>query len=163
MDADKLRFMKVRFAAALFVFLCWIGFLAYLVARTRQPVLVSTPQFLVSNLIAFVQLTGDEKPDEDAVISAVEWSNEPKDAGLVGKKINIQKLSATSADTGWKGPGLYLIPLLKLDNGVLHIAPIPPNPGFNVAGRLDLWRIYRDTPDVRAQLRDILAAKEKPR
>ena len=65
---------RTRFFLALAAFLAWIGYLGYLVAITRDPIILSRPQFLPANVYVLAQLTGNENPDKTVSFIEVPWS-----------------------------------------------------------------------------------------
>ncbi len=55
---------RVRLVLASTFFLAWIGYLAYLVAITRNPVILSRPQFLVADAYVVAQLEPAYAPEK---------------------------------------------------------------------------------------------------
>jgi hypothetical protein len=160
---------RLLIAAALFLF--WIGYLAYLVVHTRDAVVLSRPQLLVSDLdvIAHVAAVDQLVTVEEVLYPNREWA-----AKLVGKKITVKNLAdcrppihlrTKEDDRDFKGPGSYLLPLHEVPEGdkqdglaqISEVAPTPPSPGFPHPGPPQLGppRIYPATADVRAQYRMI--------
>jgi hypothetical protein len=58
---------RTRLAVAAGLFAAWIGWLAFLAATTTHPVVLSRPQFLVSNLYVIADLKGGPDHPEAAV------------------------------------------------------------------------------------------------
>ena len=132
---------KIRLAIAAGLFLAWIGWLAYLVVKTREnPVILARPQFLVADLWVRGHLEGnDNRPDAKIVVREVFWARDKEDQGLVEKQVTVQDLDKVGRDLGWAGPGDYLLPLQKSKagkNSDLRLAPMPPSPGFVPAFQL---------------------------
>lgn len=138
---------KLRLAVATAAFLAWLGWLGYLVFQSRDPVILSRPQFLVANLHVIASLTGAEKPDAKVKVLEVIWTADQADAKLVGSEVAVQKLEAVVRAEGWEGPGDYIVPLTK-SKTAFALALIPPSPGYPG----DVRRIYRATPEAREQL-----------
>ena len=66
--------------------------------------------------------------------------------------------SSLSSSADWDGSGRYLVPLAtaKPDvEGRYHVAAVPVSPGFAPGGLEPVVRIYRDSPEVRAQYKSI--------
>src|SRR2546425_12893870 len=102
---------KLRLAVAAILFLGWIGYLAYLVLISRHPVILSRPQFLVSNLYVVATLTSDaDKPEKKVHIEEIIWAVTEKDRPTKGEEITVEDLDKTDAKQGWEGPGRYILP-----------------------------------------------------
>ena len=133
-----------RLIVAASLFAGWIGYLAYLAATTRHPVVLSRPQFLISNLdvIAEVEIA-DGAPH--LTVTKVHWP--PQDAAeFEGKAIT---LTTDLRDCpGWQGPGTYILPLMRDAKGSYQVAPIPPSPGYEDHKR----PIYPATSEAQQQL-----------
>jgi hypothetical protein len=143
---------RVRLAVAAVLFLAWVGWLAHLVMHTRDQVILSRPQLLVADewLIVEVEADGNGRPAETVTVREDVWSSKGKKAA--GEKIEVTDLPGIGADSGWSGPGTYILPLTIHAVGkkdVLNITSLPPSPGFNDRGEK---RIYLATPEARAQL-----------
>lgn len=155
---------KLRLAVASGLFLAWIGYLAYLVSITRDPVILSRPQLLTSNLLVIAKIEGDENRPSDrheALVQEVPWSADPADTSrLVGKTISVIKLEKTDWTNGWQGPGLYILPLTKSNDQHILLTATPPSPGFVQPRDEHMTRIYLATPDARRQLADFVALKK---
>ena len=124
---------KLRLAVAVCLFVGWISWLAYLVATTRNPVILSRPQFIVADLWIRCQLEGvGNTPQPTLVVREVLWARDPKDQGLVEKQITVEDLDNVGWDLGWAGPGDYLLPLQKIKDG-FRLAALPASPGFSPA------------------------------
>jgi len=128
---------KLRLAVAVCLFVGWISWLAYLVATTRNPVILSRPQFIVADLWIRCQLEGvGNTPQPTLVVREVLWARDPKDQGLVEKQITVEDLDNVGWDLGWAGPGDYLLPLQKSKDGKkigFRLAALPASPGFSPA------------------------------
>lgn len=138
---------------AIVLFLGWISWLAVLVATGRPPIVLSHPQMLaaVVDVVAHV-----EALDQPVRVQAVLWPEnfEPGDGLEVGKELTVVNLEYCTAH--WSGPGDYLLPLRKTEDGKWVVAPTAPSPGYpppegGERKRVGLPRIYPDTPSVRQQ------------
>jgi hypothetical protein len=144
---------RLALAATILAFMLWIGFLTFLAATTSHPVVLSRPQFLVSNLIVIAHVEGREYPEPAVEVLQVVWPSE-REAGLKAPtKLTIDNVKLSR---GWEGPGEYVLALTR-QASVTKVTPVPPSPGFpaNAAQQADRLRIYRDTPNIRQQLTEI--------
>ncbi len=148
------RSLALLIVAAL-LFVGWIGWLGYLALTATQPIVLSRPQFLVSQVDVEADLTGNaDHPEESVTRAAVLWVREPKDSALKGQPtVVVSNLPRVTAADGWSGPDRYILPLIKEDDGTYRVAPIPRSPGF--PGRYDHPRIYRATPQTLEQHRQM--------
>ena len=101
MKAARLRLL---FAALLFF--AWIGWLAYLAAKVtlEPPIVLSRPQFLVSNLDVVAQV--EQIPDQDdklTPVTVVQVHYPPGEKALEGKTIQVSGAGITWIGTG---PGI---------------------------------------------------------
>ncbi|MBI3410384.1 MAG: hypothetical protein HY040_18760 [Planctomycetes bacterium] len=127
-------FPKARLVTAAALFLAWIGFLAYLVARTRDPVILSRPQLLVSNLIVRAEVKdGHGRPAPTIAVKDVLRAVDADDRKLIGQEIDVPDIVDCLAAQGWREAGEYIVPLTKsLQNkqSIYHVTPLPIVPGF---------------------------------
>ena len=146
------QLQRLVLAAALFV--AWIGMLAILAATTTRPVVLSRPQFLVSDIDVIAQIIqGTHGPDHEVTIKEVHWLEKENDK-LTGKKISVLNLDQCD---GWQGPGRYILPLKKTGPDAF-VVPLPgPSPGFDPLKTKP--RIYRETPETLRQLSSIDKSK----
>jgi hypothetical protein len=158
--------LRLGLAAALFGL--WMGWLIYLaVADSRrhdvvardpsrdQPgfdrLLLSRPQFLVSNLDVIAQVDQDRSPAE-VHVTEVLWPRE--ETKWVGEKLRISNLA--ECRDSWVGSGRYILPLMTAGKNEFRVPPIPPSPGSpDAAKREGKPRIYEDAPEMRQQLESI--------
>jgi hypothetical protein len=128
-------FPKARVVVSAGLFLAWIGFLAYLAARTRDPVILSRPQFLVSNLVVLAEIGAvDDRPAARITVKEVLRSADPSDADLVGKEIAIPDIVDCVKSQGWHGAGQYIVPLVKHKGAKdfsYRVTPLPTVPGYH--------------------------------
>ncbi len=154
-----MTFPKARAVVAAILFVAWLGFLLYLVIDSRRIVL-STPQFLAAQAYLLVNITsgsrGDAYPHHTVSVDSVLWASTMGDADVPKGEIRILQLADCTAAHGYRGEGKYLVPVIKSVDG-WHLAPIPRF--TNYPGPQSPLRIYRWTPDVEAQAKDLIAAK----
>lgn len=150
---------KLRFLLAALVFIAWIGYLAYLVAVTRDYTVLSRPQFLVSNLYVVAKVDGDQDhPAGSIIVEEMPWSADEADKKSLNTTLLVAKLELCHAANGWGGPGSYILPLMKLDGGKYVLAETPPSPGFHGRDEYRL-RIYPVTDETRHQLNEIISKR----
>lgn len=150
--------LRLRFFVTLAVFVAWLGFLGYLVAITRDAVLLSRPQFLPANVYVLAQLTGADSPDEKVTITEVSWAADGEVKERVGKQIDVKPLGVLNSNHGWRGPGVYILALMQMSKDAYHLTPTPPSPGYGPP-LIDRYKIYPLTPGSRQQLDEIVAKK----
>lgn len=150
MNAPRLRLFV---AAALF---CgWIGWLAYLAATTRDPIVLSRPQLSASTAHLVAELKGDaENPQSKVVIKEVLWPRSKANELEPGKKLVVLGLDQCGRAQGWFGPGKYILPVVGTANGIYNLTLIPLSPGY-MPKREDRLRIYPATPETLAQIKSI--------
>ena len=147
----------LRLTVAALLFVGWVGYLAFLAATTRNAIVLSRPQFLVSEL----DVIATHKGDDTFVIDEVLYPKD-KDA-LKGKTVlvkNLVQCQTFSAKDGWHAAPppegqAYLLPLVSTglpaaadQPETMNVAPIPASPGYPSAGPP---RVYPDTPEVRRE------------
>lgn len=163
------------FVAPLALFVCWMGYLGWLVAnRPLQapgyPLVVSRPQILESEVDIIGEL-GEREAGGPATVKVVEVLYDKNGKGpKVGDEIEVDgvagckpvkrgdnKTPDEAVPFDWSGPGNYLIPLGPKDprTGRHEVAAVPASPGFD----RNLRRVYPASDEVLAQYRSI----EKPR
>lgn len=119
-----------RLAAAGALFLAWIAWLAWCVAQTRDPVVLSRPQFFVANCVAVLDIGEAEgKPDPRVRVAEV---LRPKGKSPIPESFVLAEIAHIDARHGWRGPGKYLVPLSvrRFPSASVHIAPVPMSPGY---------------------------------
>lgn len=152
---------KARFVIAAGLFLAWLGWLVYLVTQTRDPVILSRPQFLVAELYITARLTDEDedgKPDAKAKIEKTLWAANEKDELPPGTEILITNLP--DCEYGWKRPGVYLLPLVKSTADAYKIALVPAaprNPGYTPREHSPQLRIYLADDEALRQVRQLMA------
>jgi hypothetical protein len=150
---------KLRLILACACFLGWIGYLAYLVSITREPVILSRPQFLVANAYVIAQLdqaADNDNPRNEVKILKVRWTDDADLKKLADSNVFVRGLEKCGSANGWAGPGTYILPLTREKTSVF-LTEIPPSPGFYVADAAhnDL-RIYQATPQALEQLQELI-------
>jgi hypothetical protein len=162
----KLAAWRFFVVAALFV--CWLGYLGYLVATRPQydgrPVVLSRPQILVSEVDVVARVDADDptKPVkiEQVLYQAGEQTLHAGDEIFVDNLSQCRPLrreGSPAPPPDWQGPGAYLLPLNPSDNKHYRVTPTPPSPGYPPGHDMTPGppRIYPATPQVLAQYRAI--------
>jgi hypothetical protein len=140
----------LRLLLAGLLFFGWIGYLSYLAATVRQPIVLSRPQFLISQLDVLAAVErGDGEGELRVKVLEVHWPRDEATRQLDGTTIAVADLAECE---GYKGPGEYILPLTKDTKGTYHVAPTPPSPGYERGGPR---RIYPLTPETRQQLANV--------
>jgi hypothetical protein len=127
-----------RLAVTAGLFLAWLGYLAFLALTTRDVVVLSRPQFTISQVDVIAQRTG---ADAFLVTKVLYPHDAEKQAEWKGKTItvaNIAKCQLYLARNGGQpvppDEGKpYLLPLQSVpgdDPARFEVVPIPPSPGF---------------------------------
>lgn len=146
---------RMRLIVAALLFAGWIGWIGYLALTTTRPIVLSRPQFLMSEFDVVAQLRGDAKhPEPNIVIDEVLWSTNAA-AKPASEKLDVVNLPLLTKDDGWQGAGVYIVPLVKEDSDY-RVPAIPLSPGFSE--RQSRPRIYLRTPETIEQVRQIRAA-----
>jgi hypothetical protein len=137
------------------LFFAWIGWLAYLAVTATRPIVLSRPQFLVSNVDVIAQVDqGKTGPSREVTIEQIYWQQN-KELSL-DNKISVTNLEACS---GWQGPGRYILPLHHSAEGNEVVLP-GKSPGFppasaELAPTANRPRIYPVTSETLRQLESI--------
>jgi hypothetical protein len=158
----------VRLLISALLFCGWIGYLLYLVltlptAPNGQPIVLSRPQFLVSDLDVIAQSDSEEGP---VTIKEVLYPQSAESARLVGQTITVANLGqcqplpragqkAADVVKDWQGAGEYLLPLRQMADGQSYeVVPTPASPGYPpTEARIGPPRIYPATPSTLSQYR----------
>jgi hypothetical protein len=137
----------IRLLLAALLFFGWIGYLSYLAATAGHVIVLSRPQFLISNLDVIAAVERPEGEAEPRVkILEVHWPRDAEARNLEGTTIPVADLAEC---VGYAGPGTYILPLTKDTKGTYHVTPTPPSPGYE---RVGPRTIYPLTPETRHQL-----------
>ncbi len=148
---------KLRLAVAAILFVAWLGWLGYLAFSTREPVVLSRPQFLVADLwvIGRIESGHDGKPSSEVEVAEVLWS--ARGAKPQGKIVVLDlPRQRPGPGWGWAGPREYILPLTEDKGGKVisyRVTRLPPSPGFR--SDLDDIRIYPASGEARAQLHEL--------
>jgi hypothetical protein len=146
-----MTFPKARVVVSGLLFVAWLSYLGYLVAVTRDTIVLSRPQIIVSNLCVLAKLEErNGRPAPEAQVTRVLWSADDAKA-LQGQTLTVADLAKVDKDSGWSGPGEYLLPLTKETS--YEVTPLPRAPEFP-ARQHDI-RIYRATDDVLRQFHEL--------
>jgi hypothetical protein len=127
-------FPKARLAVSAGLFLAWIGFLAYLVARTRDPVILSRPQLVVSSVALIAEVKEQNgRPVPTVAVKKVVSALASEDNNLAGSQLTVEGLADVGMPQGWRGPGSYILPLTKRKTSTGHtyeVTSLPMSPGY---------------------------------
>jgi hypothetical protein len=137
-----MRFAVVRFIVAVGLFLGWVGWLAYLAATARHPVVLSRPQLLAADAVVIADI---DDPTNDFTVAEIVF---PRDLPKFKDPIRVVNLGQCDRAFAFAGPGSYILPLHKDELGNLLVEPVPASPGFDGGPP----RIYPLTAETRAQL-----------
>src|SRR6266404_5991391 len=114
---------KLRLGLAIAVFGLWMGWLIHLALTASRPIVLSRPQFFVSNLVVVAHI---EQLKGEVQLKEVLWPKSDEQKWL-DKKVTISNLH--DCEDGWAGLGDYILPLMADPKGGLQVAPIPRSPG----------------------------------
>jgi hypothetical protein len=168
----RLHPAAIRLVAVAILLCGWLAYLAYLVVRmphtaTGEPLILSRPQFLVSQLDVIAEVDAREDgngPSPEVTIKEVLY---PKADGPVkaGEKVHVVGLKecrrpphegekASDVPSDWTGPGLYLLPLQQENADTYAVVPTPPSPGYHPPrGKEGPPRLYPATEAAKAEYR----------
>jgi hypothetical protein len=152
---DSRKRWRLIVAAGLFI--AWIGWLTYLAATATRPLVLSHPQFLVSELDVIAQINqGQHGPDREVTVEEVHWPAQENER-LKGKKITVTNLDSIEERDGWQGPGQYILSLKKTGADTFAVVSPPMSPGFEPMKPRP--RIYRATTETLRQLDSVTKTK----
>ncbi|HVS34525.1 MAG TPA: hypothetical protein VMS17_03020 [Gemmataceae bacterium] len=152
-----MKFAVMRLAAAAALFVGWIGYLGFLAATTRNPIVLSRPQVLVSQRDVIATYKGGNEFTIDEVLYPNDAEPEKGKTLVVN---NWDKCETFTQQNGWRTAqasegAQYLLPLqttadAKADHGedrdVMDVVATP-----TTAALAGPPRIYPDSPEVRRQ------------
>src|SRR4026208_1533646 len=131
----------------------WLGYLAYLVAFERDPVVVSRSQVMASTHFVLADVIVD--PATGYAIPNVEVKEDlrPLGAALSGmiRIRNIKEARQHARKSAFQDPGPYLLTLTKQDEGPFELTPAPGAPGHDSPIRPRPWVYLWSDPDVQDQ------------
>jgi hypothetical protein len=143
-----------RLALTAVLFVAWLGWLGYLVVTAAHPIVLSRPQFLMSDVDVIARVNEDaDRPDPLVRVESTFWSRSSKPK-LDDQDIRIQNLDHVGKQQGWQGPGVYILPLVKQGSDYV-VASLPRSPGFEPAMRDAAPRIYLRNEQTLSQLQAI--------
>ena len=155
-------FPRARLAAAACLFTGWLLFLLYLVIVTRDAIVVSRPQILVSQLGVRAQIDADDgRPVKSVTVLEVLWPNAVK-AELTEKVIELHDLPDLGEAQGWTGPGVYLLALNRAPGEketAYYLTPLPVMPGFHRTYTAELIDAGKDQDKVADYLQQAFGFK----
>ena len=152
----------IRLLITAVLFVGWIGYLAYLVAATSQPIVLSRPQLQVSDFdVIATQSSGDSFVVGEVLYPAAK-NDEWKGKSIV--VVNLDKCQTFTSE-GWHavppGSGPLLLPLQAAGSAQdgaakFKVVPIPASPGYRPDSRqtgaaTGPPRIYPDNAAMRRQ------------
>jgi hypothetical protein len=153
-----MTYPRLRLAVAVLLFVGWLGFLAYLVTRTRDAVILSRPQLLETELIVVAEVKEkDGKPLPDVTVKETLWSGVKEKAATT---LHLAALPETTSALGWRGAGDYILPLVKTENGY-DIASLPRSPGYIPKLQVELGGLGKDEAKVLSWLREHTSVSEE--
>jgi hypothetical protein len=151
------------FLTPLVLYGCWLGYLSWMVAKRpiQAPgyaLVLSRPQLLASPIDIIASI-----PDRNGKAKVVEVLYPTENAPVKpGDEITLRFVdecrplavtrNATPPDD-WEGAGNYLVPMRASPGvqGEYEVMAIPTSPGFRAPMLNPPVRIYRDSPETRAQ------------
>src|SRR5262245_8098897 len=96
-------FPKVRLVVSGGLFLAWIGFLIYLVARTRDPVILSRPQLTVASAVVLADVQEkDGRPVSAITIKKVAWALAKDELISAGAPLTVEGIADCGPAQGWR-------------------------------------------------------------
>ena len=154
-----MTFARLRLVVMAVLFVGWLTWLGYAVARkgTVQP--VSRAQLAAATylVVADVRTGADGQPEPKAAVRQV---LEAPAGAAPADEIEVERLPAAvtplpvAGESRTPPAGEYLLPLVKTERGTYRIAGLPASPGYP-ASTPDRPRIYPWTAGVQTQLRTI--------
>jgi hypothetical protein len=142
----NLRKVWLLVTAALFV--AWMTYLIVLAATHRHSVVLSRPQFLVSQLDVIAHFdSADELQSNQITVKDVRYPTPALEKEEL-KKDPLPIVNLSSCSDSWDGPGDYILPLERDRHGIYHIVSVPLPNGQEP-------RIYRVTRETDAQLKQM--------
>lgn len=131
-----MTYPRLRLTVALALFLGWIGFLVYLVVKTRDPVILARPQFLDAEAVIVAEVRDKHGvPVPEVKVKETLWSADAKP--LTEATLRIDGLTDIRAEQGWRGPRDYILPLRK-DAAGYHMTALLWSPGYTPLFQLEL-------------------------
>ncbi|HBI42969.1 MAG TPA: hypothetical protein DDY78_08940 [Planctomycetales bacterium] len=116
------------------LFAGWIGYLGYLVAATRNSIVLSRPQFLVSGLDVIATRKGDDSFLVDEVLYPADKNEEWRGKTIVVRNLKACQIFYSDRSGGVPVPAdedrKYLLPLDIEEGANARVVPTPPSPGY---------------------------------
>lgn len=145
---------KVRLFVAVTLYVLWTAFIAYLALGGKEAVVVSRPQILAAPLVVEAEVAEESGDLRSVRVMEVFRGKQLLDA--VKKPDGehpVLQVSGFDHSRGWKGPGLYILPVQPDGEAAFTLVPLPMSPGFPLHNRGEQTRplIYPATPSVRRQ------------
>jgi hypothetical protein len=148
-----MSFARIRLIVAALLFLGWLGWLGYAVSRKGTVQIVSRAQLTGAThwVVAELKVGADGIPLPKVAVKEV-----MKGDAITGE-IEVRNLPSSATPLPVAGEsrtppaGIYLLPLVKLSDGVYRVAGLPRSPGYE-AQAPERPVIYPWTDDVRKQI-----------
>jgi hypothetical protein len=129
-----MTFARMRFAAALAVFVGWLGWLGYAVYVNtfHKPVLVSRAQLTDAVVLVVADVPADEEGKPRPLVTVATLLS--KGGPAAGAEIVVENLPAAQPPgKPFPGPGPYLLPLVPSGEKAFRVAALPRSPGYPAA------------------------------
>src|SRR5262245_59170149 len=111
-------------AVSLGLFAAWVGWLGYLAATARRPVVLSRPQLLVAELVVIAQVDAKPEKGQPARLTIQESYGPP--GGPAVRKTGTITVENLHECEGWQGPGVFILPLAAAGGeNVYRVVSIP--------------------------------------
>jgi hypothetical protein len=150
-----MTFARIRLFVAALAFFSWLAWLAFAVAKKGTVQILSRAQLTEATHLVVATVSTNESGDADSLVTIQKVLRLPAGEKLPDT-LDIPRLDKAVTplpiDGSRKiGAGVFLIPLLKLENG-FRIAGLPRSPGFE-GTTLERPIVYPWTDDVKKQLK----------
>lgn len=142
-------FPRARLVVSACLFLAWLTFLGVLAYRNHYAVILARPQLLMSDLVVVAELGEQQgRAAREIAVRQVLW---PRDAKLPAR-LEVLNLGDLGPRQGFRGPGTYLVPLLRqsFDANPSYLAtPMPTSTGFKpTVATLQLTGLPKDFGEI---------------
>src|SRR5262245_38596581 len=127
-----MTFAKLRLIVAALLFFGWLGWLGYAVSRKGTVQIVSRAQLTAAThwVVAELKVGSDGLPIEKVTVKEVIRGDK------ITGEIEVRRLASALTPLPVAGesrsppPGDYLLPLVKVGDGVYRVAGSPRSPGY---------------------------------
>jgi hypothetical protein len=162
-----MRWPQWRLTLVLALFVGWLLCLGYLAAISQDRVILSRPQLLASDLYLVAEVSGDASAPLAEVVVHEVYPEGAAPQLVPQTRLVLANLPQVGREQGWRGPGLYILPVQrKQEQGQEKylLTPIPPSPGFPLEAGAEVHRFLRLYPasaGTRRQLQQWLQLRHK--